>query len=86
MNKHLSLEDITEFLAINKLDEEAMTLSKRVYKHAAICKECRTAIEVAQRFFDTTGKRMTAGQTLIDIEEISGERVYAQAPVTEVAE
>ena len=86
MNKHLSLEDITEFLAINKLDEEAMTLSKRVYKHAAVCKECRTAIEVAQRFFDTTGRSMTAGRTLIDTEEITPERVYAEARVTEVAE
>lgn len=57
MKKHLSLEDIMEFAAVDLVTAEAMELTKSVYKHCRDCAECRAAVDATLNFFEKTGKR-----------------------------
>lgn len=72
MNKHLNIEEITDFAAITNLGAESMRLAKRIYKHTAACAECREALEATLRFYENTGKRMTEGRDLLSDVEYRG--------------
>ena len=64
MKKHLSLEDIMEFAAIDLVTAESMKLTEKVYAHSRECAECRAALDATLNFFEKTGKRVALRKAL----------------------
>ncbi len=50
--KHLTVDEMIDFVSINKLDTESLSLAKRVNSHIMKCEECRTKLSAFQTLYD----------------------------------
>ena len=50
--KHLSIDEIIDFVSINKLDIESLKLASDVNAHILRCNACRKKVEAFQNVYD----------------------------------
>lgn len=50
--KHLTVDEIMDFVSFNKLDEKTVCLAKRVNSHIMNCAECRKKVAAFQEVYD----------------------------------
>lgn len=77
---HINVDDVIEFVSIDKLDNDTIALAQKVNSHLLICPECRERVTAFQTVYDALlkiEKTKNAKQVLrnvidgsIDINEI----------------
>ncbi|MGN0114784.1 MAG: hypothetical protein ACI396_05615 [Acutalibacteraceae bacterium] len=50
--KHLTVEEIMDFVSFDKLDEKTVSLAKKVNSHIMNCAECRKKVAAFQEVYD----------------------------------
>ena len=59
--KHLTADEILEFVSLSKLDDEAIRLSAAVNGHIRQCEKCRKLVSAFQLIQDEMSKPRTGG-------------------------
>ena len=72
--KHLTVEDIAEFVSFTKLNSETLELAARVNTHIRECKECRELVRAHQIIHD----EFKIGATATDIENTNKRKKSTQ--------
>ena len=71
--KHLTVEEITKFVSMNELTDEALKLAATVNGHIRNCKECRELVNAYQIIYDEVSKAGFIG----DFEKIVSEKLHS---------
>lgn len=50
--KHLTVDEMIDFVSFNKLDSESLALAAKVNAHIFECHTCRKKVEVFQMIYD----------------------------------
>ena len=52
MEEHISFEELSKFVWIERVNAETLALSLRVNRHLVQCKECSRRVEKLQQIYD----------------------------------
>ncbi len=50
--KHLTVDEMIDFVSFNKLENESLVLASRVNAHIFACQDCRNKVEAFQTVYD----------------------------------
>ena len=66
--EHLTVEEMIDFVSINKLDEKSVSLAAKVNAHMMQCSECRKTVAAYQTVYDEF-VRMGRNGLFVDAEQ-----------------